>query len=249
MTKIKLFDIEFDALTMAETVSLVEDKIKQHIPTHLLGVNADKINELNTSEKFNEIIKSAEIINADGASVILASKFLKKPLPERVAGIDLMQELLQLSNKEGYSVYFLGAREYVVKKMIQNLQKKYSNIHISGYRNGYFDKNEWNDIAQQIKKLQPDIVFIGISSPTKEYLIDYFLKGKISSIFMGVGGSFDVLSGEIKRAPKIMQKLNMEWLYRVKQEPRRLFKRYFIGNFKFAIKICKAKFHIKVSNN
>lgn len=241
LKKVELFDVSFDALTMNETVQLVEQRIIEKQGTHLLGVNADKINEIKNDSEMKRIVSEAGIINADGASVVLASKILKKPLPERVAGIDLMQELLSLADQKGYSVYFLGAKENIVNKMVLNLRKQYTNLIISGYRNGYFSEGEWNDISANLANLRPDIVFIGITSPTKEYLIDFLLSQKIDSIFMGVGGSFDVLSGNIKRAPKFIQKLNLEWAYRVAQEPKRLFKRYFIGNAKFLIEIMKER--------
>lgn len=239
MKKKRLFNVDFDALTMAETVSLVDNKIQQHHGVHLLGVNADKINELDADSEMQRIVSEAEIINADGASVVLASKLLGKALPERVAGIDLMQELLMLARQKGYSVYFLGAKEAVVKKMVAIFEQQYPDLKIAGYRNGYFSKDNWSEIAADLSQKAPDIVFIGITSPIKEYLIDYLMKQQVQSIFMGVGGSFDVLSGNIKRAPLWIQKSNLEWAYRVMQEPRRLFKRYFFGNAKFAGKIMK----------
>lgn len=106
-------------------------------------------------------------------------------------------------------------------------------MKLAGIHNGYFSDDEWKDIAQSLKEIEPDIVFVGITSPKKEYLIEYLQNKGIKSVFMGVGGSFDVISGYIPRAPKCMQNCNLEWLFRVIQEPRRLFKRYFVGNFKF----------------
>ncbi|MCV3314526.1 WecB/TagA/CpsF family glycosyltransferase [Pediococcus ethanolidurans] len=242
LKKVKIFDVEFDALSMKETVQLVEQRIASKKGTHLLGVNADKINEIDSDPEMKRIVSEADIINADGASVVLASHVLKQPLPERVAGIDLMQELLKASNTQGYTVYFLGAKESVVSGMVSILKKKYKDLKVIGYRNGYFSKDKWKNIADKLIILKPDIVFIGITSPTKEYLIDYFLSKKIHTVFMGVGGSFDVLSGNVKRAPKLMQRLNLEWIYRVAQEPRRLFKRYFFGNMRFFCRTLK-EFH------
>ncbi|MCT3034573.1 glycosyltransferase [Pediococcus parvulus] len=230
---------------MAETVHLVQKKIILGKSTHLLGVNADKINEIKNDSEMKRIVADADIINADGASVVLASKILKRPLPERVAGIDLMQELLVLANTKGYPVYFLGAKESVVSKMVPILQKKYKKLRVAGYRNGYFAKDDWNDIANILIKSKPSIVFVGITSPTKEYFIDFMLSKNVPSVFMGVGGSFDVLSGNIKRAPKIIQQLNLEWAYRVAQEPKRLFKRYFFGNAKFIREIFKESHRLK----
>lgn len=236
-----LFGVGVDPLTLQETVSLVEQKIRDKKPTHLLGVNADKINSLGIDDKYDDIIKNAEIINADGASLVIASKILKHPLPERVAGIDLMQSLLDASEKKNYSVYFLGSKQEVVEKMLSNFHSDYPKLNVSGYRNGYFTEAEWPTVSGDLKKKQPDIIFIGITSPIKEYLIDYLMRDSVNSIFMGVGGSFDVLSGNINRAPMWYQNHNLEWLYRLLQEPKRLFKRYLFGNIKFILLVLREK--------
>ena len=239
--RIKILDIKIDVLDVKETIDLVEQYVIQKEPLHLMGVNADKINECCDNPLLKKIVNSCGVINADGASVVLASKYLKSPLPERVAGIDLMQDLVKLSEQKGYSIYLLGAKQEVVEKTKEVLAKRHPNLKILGIRNGYFKETEWKGISDEIKGLNPDFVFVGITSPTKEYLIEYMQNEGNTSVFMGVGGSFDVISGNIPRAPKWMQKCNLEWLFRVIQEPRRLFKRYFVGNGKFIKAIIKVK--------
>lgn len=234
--------MDFDALTMKETVLLVDEYIRRGQGIHLLGVNADKILSMEKNKDLAEIVHKADIINADGASVVIASKILRNPLPERVAGIDLMQELLHLANKRKYSVYFIGAKENIVNTMVTKLSKKYCEMKIAGYRDGYFQKKEWQKIAIDIKNSGANLVFIGITSPIKEEFIDYLLGMGVNGVLMGVGGSFDVLSGEIKRAPLWIQRLNLEWLFRMLQEPKRLFGRYFVGNGKFLMRIFQEKF-------
>ncbi|MCX4364237.1 MAG: WecB/TagA/CpsF family glycosyltransferase [Bacilli bacterium] len=239
--RITILNTVIDVLNMKETIVLVEKYIKTKTPLHLMGVNADKINEVNQNELMKEIVNSCGIINADGASVVLASKYLKKKLPERVAGIDLMQELVKLSAEKGYSVYLLGAKQDVVEQTKEVLLEKYNKLEIKGIHNGYFKEEDWKDISKELKKKKPDIVFVGITSPMKEYLIEFLQNDGNTCVFMGVGGSFDVISGNIPRAPKWMQKLNLEWLFRVIQEPKRLFKRYFVGNTVFIKNIVKEK--------
>ncbi len=237
----KIIGVNIDSLTMQETVKLVEKYIKTKTPLHLMGVNADKINEAKKDSYMQKIVNSCGIINADGASVILASKYLKKELPERVAGIDLMQELVKLCSKKNYSVYLLGAKEEIVQETGKVLKQAYKNLHIVGIHNGYFKESEWNDISEELKIKNPDIVFVGITSPIKEYLIEFLQNNGNNSVFMGVGGSFDVISGNIPRAPKWMQKMNLEWLFRMLNEPKRLFKRYFVGNRIFIQNVLKEK--------
>lgn len=204
-------------------------------------MNADKINALNRNLRLKRIVNSCGIINADGASVVLASKFLDMPLPERVAGIDLMVKLIKLSADKGYTVYFLGAKQNVVTKTARVLKSRYSKLKVLGTHDGYFNEEKWVDISNELKLLKPDFVFVGITSPTKEYLVEFLQNNGNDSVFMGVGGSFDVISGKIKRAPKWIQSINLEWLYRVIQEPKRLFKRYLFGNFSFLFKVVKIK--------
>lgn len=243
--RITILNTIIDVLDMQQTIDLVEQYINRKIPLHLIGVNADKINEMNKNEKLRQIVNSCGVINADGASVVMASKLLDKPLPERVAGIDLMQSLVALSEKRGYSIYLLGARQEIVEKTAEVLCEEHPKLNIVGVHNGYFKETDWRQISNELKKVDPDLVFVGITSPLKEYLVEYFQDDGNVCVFMGVGGSFDVISGKISRAPLWMQKMNMEWFYRMLQEPRRLFKRYFVGNWIFAISIMKEKFSRK----
>lgn len=231
--RIKILGTVIDVLDMNQTVSLVDEYVRKKVPLHLVGVNADKINEIKRNKRLRQIVNNCGIINADGASVIMASRFLGKPLPERVAGIDLMECLVSLSEEKGYSVYLLGARQEVVEKTAQVLKENHPGLTIVGVHNGYFQEEYWPRLSEELKEKKPDFVFIGITSPLKEYLVEYLQKEGNNGVFMGVGGSFDVISGRIPRAPVWMQKMNMEWLFRVIQEPRRLFKRYFVGNWVF----------------
>lgn len=239
--RITILNTVIDVLNVQETIDLVEQYVQTKTPLHLMGVNADKINEVNSNELMKQIVNSCGVINADGASVILASKYLKKPLPERVAGVDLMQSLVALSEKKGYSVYLLGAKQAVVEKTAEVLHERFSKLNIVGFHNGYFKEPDWPAISAEIREKNPDFVFVGITSPLKEYLIEFLQDEGHTSVFMGVGGSFDVISGNIPRAPLWMQKANLEWLFRVMQEPKRLFKRYFVGNWVFIKEVFKEK--------
>ena len=239
--RVRFLNTVIDVLDTDENVKLVEKYVQTKTALHLMGVNADKVNEINENEIMKRIVNSCGIINADGASIVMASRYLKKPLPERVAGIDLMEQLIRLSEAKGYTVYLLGAKQVVVAKTAEVLVEKYPKLRIIGFRNGYFQKSEWQEISNELKEKKPDFVFVGITSPIKEYLIEYLQNDGNNSVFMGVGGSFDVISGMIPRAPLWMQKANLEWLFRVIQEPKRLFKRYFFGNLQFIMSVIKEK--------
>lgn len=242
MERIKILDTFVDNLSMKETVRLVDKYIQKGKPLHLMGVNADKINTLQKNTRLKDIVNNCEIINADGASVVWASKVLKKPLKERVAGIDLMEELLSLANKKQYRIYLLGARQEVVEKTKEVIQGRYSSLKIAGIRNGYFSEKDWPKVREDLAGKKPQIVFVGITSPLKEYLVEYLLNSGLDYVFMGVGGSFDVISGKIPRASKWIQNIGMEWLFRVLQEPGRLWKRYFFGNIRFIFSVYRERF-------
>ncbi|MDO5409681.1 MAG: WecB/TagA/CpsF family glycosyltransferase [Lachnospiraceae bacterium] len=246
MERIKFLGTFVDNLTMEETIEEVDKYIYKNKPLHLIGVNADKINELSKDFKLRKLVNECGIINADGASVVWASKVLHLPIKERVAGIDLMLKLVKLAEKKKYSIYLLGAKQEVVEKTAETLQKSYPGLHIAGYRNGYFTESEWPQIAEEIEKSKAQLVFVGISSPMKEYLIEYFQKRNMNQVFMGVGGSFDVISGNIPRAPEWVQKIGMEWFFRFLQEPQRLWKRYLIGNTIFVFRVYREKFRKSV---
>lgn len=233
MMRRNLFGLEVDDLTRQETVSAVDEYIQNGKPAHLLGVNSDKVNAIQDDLRLLEICKKAAIVNPDGISMVLASRMLKQALPERVAGIDLMDDLLNLATQKGYSVYFIGAKEAVIRQAVTNIEAKYPTLKVLGYENGYFGSDVWSQKAAKLKDIQADMVFIGITSPQKEYFIQSLMDADVSAIFMGVGGSFDVISGKLSRAPRWMQMAGLEWFYRFLQEPRRMWRRYFFGNLKF----------------
>ena len=239
--RVTIMGVTIDVLDTAQTVELVERYVLQKEPLHLIGVNADKLNEAAKNERLRRIVNNCGVINADGASVIMAGRYLKKPLPERVAGIDLMEELIRLSEKRGYRIYLLGARQAVVEATAGALVEKYPGLKITGIHNGYFKEENWPEISRELKAAEPDFVFVGITSPLKEYLVEYLQAEGHRCVFMGVGGSFDVISGNISRAPVWVQRLNLEWFYRMLQEPRRLFRRYLVGNWKFIAAVAKEK--------
>lgn len=240
--RIRILDTLIDVLDTRQTIAETDRYLQENRPLHLMGVNADKINMLRKNETLKRIVNSCGIINADGASVILASRYLGTPLPERVAGIDLMLDLAHLAARKHYRIFLLGAKQEIVEKTAEVLLEKFPDLEIAGMRNGYFGRDEWDEVAGQISASKAQIVFVGISSPLKEYLVEYFLnEKKICCVFMGVGGSFDVISGAVKRAPLWMQKHGLEWFFRFLQEPARLFRRYFIGNWIFIFAVWKEK--------
>lgn len=228
---------------MQETLELVEKTVEKGNQLHHVVLNAGKIVALQKDLQLRKSVNESDIINADGQAVVWASRFLGKPLKERVSGIDLMVNLVELAHKKNYKIFFFGAKEEVVKTVVDKYSEQYSPDIIAGYRNGYFDKKEEKTIAKQISDSGANILFVGISSPTKENFLyeNKELLNKVNFI-MGVGGSFDVVAGVVKRAPVWMQKAGLEWFYRFAQEPKRMWKRYLVGNTKFILLVLREKF-------
>ncbi len=241
--KIHILNTPIDNLNMTETMHLVDKAIQNGLQIHHVVVNAGKIVAMQQDPQLKNDVHQADIINADGQAVIWASKILNKPLKERVAGIDLMQNLVEMAHQKGYKIFLFGATEEVVKKVVETYRQQYGPELIAGYRNGYFTKEEEPLIAKQIADSHAQMLFVAISSPKKEnFLNTHKHQLKNINFIMGVGGSFDVIAGKVKRAPLWMQKAGLEWFYRLLQEPKRMWKRYLVGNSKFIWLVFKEKF-------
>ncbi|WP_314059270.1 WecB/TagA/CpsF family glycosyltransferase [uncultured Vagococcus sp.] len=239
--RVTFLSTSVDILSMTETLNKIDDIIRLGVPTQHVVVNANKINLMYQDPQLRQIVNECPLINADGVSVVLGHRFLGLPEIERVTGIDLFLNLLGVAEKKGYKVYFLGATQQTLKLLLARINNELPNLKVAGHQHGYFSEKESNNIAKSICQSGADIVFVAFSSPQKEYWIKEYLEMMNASIVIGVGGSFDVYAGVVKRAPKTVQKLGLEWLYRFIQEPKRMFKRYFIGNTIFLFHLLKAK--------
>ena len=244
MKRIYILNTFIDNLSMSETLHLIEQKVSVKEQIHHVVVNAGKIVTMQNDLQLRRSVNGSDLINADGQAVVWASRFLGKPLKERVAGIDLMTNLVDLANKKKYKIFFFGAEENIVRNVVEIYSKKYSSAIIAGYRNGYFKKENEKLIAKEIAESGANILFVAISSPAKENFLfeNKVILSKINFI-MGVGGSFDVVAGKVKRAPLFIQKIGLEWFYRFLQEPKRMWKRYLIGNSNFLLLVLKERFN------
>ena len=202
-------------------------------PHQHVVINADKVVKAHRDPELRRIINECALINADGMPVVWASRLLGKPLKERVAGVDLFDALMRRAAEKGWRVYLLGAREEVVSGVKHLYEKRYPSLVFAGYRNGYWKPEEEASVAAAIGEARPDLLFVAISSPKKEQFLGRYQAEMKVPFAMGVGGTFDVAVGKVKRAPVWMQKSGFEWFYRFLQEPRRMFHRYFIDDMAF----------------
>jgi N-acetylglucosaminyldiphosphoundecaprenol N-acetyl-beta-D-mannosaminyltransferase len=244
--RINILGVPVDNVSMKETIHIIKHTIKENKHLSHTVINAGKVVLMHADSKLKESVVSADLINADGAGVVIASRLLGKPLCERVAGIDLMENIVKMAYKENFRVFFFGATDDVVARVVKHYSTIYSPDIVAGYRNGYYKKDEERGIAEAIGASGAQILLVAMSSPFKENFLHENADILSSVNFtMGVGGSFDVVAGKVKRAPLWVQNISMEWAYRVYQEPKRMFKRYLVGNIKFISLFLRYKFRMK----
>ncbi len=228
-----LFGLNLDAVTLDEAVSrcrLAMDSDQRM----LVGVlNAAKVVNLRSDAFLRDSLLECDLLVADGQSVVWASRILRRPLPERVAGVDLFQSLLDLAHQEGRSIYLLGARQEVLDRVVNVVNDRWPGVKVVGARDGYFTTEETAQVAEEIRAAAPDMLFLGMTSPKKEIFLGTHGHALGVPVLHGVGGSFDILAGLTRRAPERWQRLGLEWAYRLVQEPGRLWRRYLRTNTAF----------------
>lgn len=225
--------VSIHAVTLEQAAQICCEAIASRDRLTIGVVNVAKLVRMRSDTWLRESVLGSDLIVADGLPVVWASRILGEPLPERVAGIDLFEKLLQLADAERFSAYFLGATQEVLDQMLRRIEDHHPRLRCAGSHDGYFQEAESEAVVQEIQKANPDLLFVGISTPKKELFLQQWGDSLGVPVCHGVGGSFDVLSGMTRRAPLLLQKLGLEWLYRFLQEPRRMWKRYLVTNSEF----------------
>ena len=229
-----------DCASMEETVSYIANRIEKKEFLQHVVVNVAKLVNMQKDTQLAESVKACDLINIDGMGVVIGARFMGHDIPERVAGVDLFHNLLDMSAEKGFPVFLLGAEEEIVSKTVEKVNEQHKGINVVGYHHGYF----WDDeeaVVEKIKASGARLLFVAITSPKKENFINKWQDQLGVDFVMGVGGTFDVVAGKVKRAPVWMQNYGLEWFYRVMQEPGRMWKRYAETNSKFAWLLLKTK--------
>lgn len=231
---ITLMGCRIDNLSMEETLGRIEEFIRSGKPHQHVVVNVDKLVKASRDDELRGIINACALVNVDGMPVVWASRLLGKPLKERVAGVDLFEALMRRSSERGWRAFLLGARAEVVAAVADTYRRRFPELVIAGWRDGYWqDEAQEAQVAGQVRASGADLLFVAISSPKKEQFLGRWQATMRVPFAMSVGGSFDVAIGRVKRAPRWMQRAGLEWFYRFLQEPRRMFRRYFIEDMAF----------------
>lgn len=230
-----LAGIRIANLTLAEILDRIEDRLQTGGFARLAGVNAAILVEAEHHPDFHRAIATADFVTADGMSIVWASRLLPAGrLVERLATPDIVEELLPRAVRHGWRVFLLGAGPNVAETAAARLRERFPGLTLAGVRDGYFEWNQSVEIAESIRATNADLLLVGMGSPRQELWLAEFGHLTGAKFALGVGGVLDILAGRATRAPRWMQKCGLEWFYRFIREPRRLWRRYLVGNVKFA---------------
>lgn len=219
---VSILDIPVDPLTMDEVLDRIEAYIRSGQPHHVFTADASGLMRTREDARFHSLVQQADLVTPDGAGILLASRINGMALPERVSGVDLVERISALSAVRGYRLFLFGAAEGVALAAAEKLRERHPGITIIGIRNGYFSAGEEAGIVQKITVARPDVLFVALGIPKQEEFIRAHFHELGVPVMIGIGGSFDVISGSLQRAPHWMQRAGLEWLYRFLQQPSRL---------------------------
>lgn len=236
----RLFGLKYHTLNLSQTVHKICSSIDENKKIVRADINVGTITSSQRDIKLQEFINSSDIVNIDGAGAILGAKILRLPVPERITGVDLFMKLIEVAQERAYSIYLLGSTKETLESLKKILLIEHPKLKLVGVHDGYFWGHE-DEVIAEINSLRPNILFIGIKSPEKEYFQLNYANILNVNLIMGVGGSFDVAAGKVKRAPAWIQNMCLEWLFRVYQEPKRMWKRYLTSNLLFTKMLIAAK--------
>lgn len=230
----KLFNLEIDNLTLLEALEKIDDLIASGGCHHVVTANPEILYRALSDKGLYETIAQASLVTADGQGVLLAGKLLNQPFKARVTGIDLAEALCATSGERGHKIYFLGGKEGISKKAQMAILRRYPNANIVGEHHGYF-KNDIEPLLADLREKQPDILLVAMGSPYQEEFILRYQKLLNIPVAIGVGGTLDVFSGEVKRAPELVQTLKLEWAYRILSDPKRWRRTLVLPKFVLAV--------------
>lgn len=229
-----------DIATMRGTVDAIERRMDNELFTQHVAVNVAKLVSMQRDPQLAESVRQCDMVSIDGMGVVFGARFLGHEVPERVAGVDLFLQLLAMSARRGWPVYFLGASDEVVRRTAAVASAADPCLQVAGFHHGYFWQDE-RDVVDRIRRSGARLLFVAITSPLKENFIHRWKNDLGVDFVMGVGGTFDVVAGKVSRAPHWMQRAGLEWFFRLAQEPRRMWKRYLGSNLRFAWMLCTAR--------
>ncbi len=235
----RLLDLDVNNLTMLEAVGAMQKCLEEEQKACIYFVNPDCLNKMVSDREYLSTLQGGEFIFPDGIGLVIAGKMLKTPLKENINGTDMLPYLSRMAAAKGYSIFLLGGKPGIAEKAAKNISSAYG-VTIAGTAHGYFDHQKGNmEIIRKINSAAPDILLVGFGAPLQEKWIAEYRDQIGAKMLMGVGGLFDFYSGTIRRAPSWIREIGFEWVYRILQEPGRMWRRYVIGNPLFLFRVIK----------
>lgn len=238
--RVEVLDVPVDRVTMSQAVDYVEFMIKRQQPSIILAVNPEKVIRAQQDKQLLDLLRSADLLIPDGIGVVMAEKALGLGRAERVPGSELMPKLCERAASQGYTIFLFGASEEVNREASIVLQDRYPGIHIVGSHHGYVTDKEMSIVIADINKCQPDLLFVALGSPHQELWMARYVPLLKVKVCQGVGGTFDVIAGRVKRAPLLFRSMHLEWFYRLLSQPSRIFRQTALPIFVY--QVLKRKF-------
>lgn len=218
----QIFGIPLHPFTLPQIIEILKNFIQEKKPHQVVTLNSLMANDAYRDSQLRKILAQSDLVICDSIGIFWAMQFLGKPIPAVIPGIDLMYELCKISEREGYRIYLLGGEKEVIEKTVLRLKERFPQIKFAGWQDGYFSPEEEKEIVREIRNLSPDILFLALGSPKQEKWANAYLKELNTNLVIGLGGSFDIISGKLRRAPVRLRRIGLEWLFRLYQEPRRI---------------------------
>lgn len=240
-SRVEMLGVEVDAVDEREALERIAAMVEEDRPHLMVVVNASKLSLASRDPELRRIIRGADLVTADGMSVVWGARALGRRLPGRVTGIDTLERLVSEAERRGWSVFFLGATQEALDLAVATLRGRHPRLAVAGSHDGYFRGRE-DEVADLVRAARPHLLFVAMGSPAQELFLDEYLERMGARFSLGVGGSFDHIAGLSRRAPVWMRRAGLEWLHRLLSEPRRLWRRYLFGNARFAWLLLRERF-------
>lgn len=239
LPRVDVLGCPVDVMDMQTTLDRCRDLIRHDRNAYQVSINALKVDLAGRDKHFADLLRGSSIASADGQSIVWAARLLGRPVPGRVNGTDLMDRLLAAAESEGFTTYFLGSRSEVLDRAVRRIRERHPRLELSGSRDGYFSPADEAQVVDEIRASAPDLLFVAMPSPRKEQFIARHIGRLNVGLAIGVGGSVDVIAGHRARAPRWMQRLGLEWVFRLAQDPRTMWRRYLVGNARLVLGVLR----------
>ncbi len=237
--RLRILGVAVDVVTLSDTLGLIDSFVAEGTPHQVITANALMILAAQSNPELMDAFSAADLVVPDSAGVDWAARRLGRPLPQKVPGVELVEHLCRRATAKGWNVYFLGAAPGVAAQTSVELRRNNPGLRVSGAVSGYFSEQQEADVIRNVVEASPDLLFVALNVPRQEIWLRANLPRLKAKVVIGVGGSFDVISGRLRRAPRWMQMAGLEWLYRLCQEPRRIGR--MLGLPVFAWKVLRAR--------